>query len=70
MGAVKRDVSLVSQRVLNQPPPPPVPQLASCPTVNCVTTTMFLALGVGQVVLFVLYAFYKNRKEKEHKKFY
>ncbi|KAL4154289.1 hypothetical protein QTP88_002111 [Uroleucon formosanum] len=43
-------------------------QQLSCPT--CATNTIVLVAAVGQTLLFIIYAFYKNSKESQAKKFY
>ncbi|XP_001943100.1 protein ERGIC-53 [Acyrthosiphon pisum] len=43
-------------------------QQLSCPT--CATNTIVVVVAVGQTLLFIIYAFYKNSKESQAKKFY
>jgi hypothetical protein len=70
LNSVKRDVGLVSQKVHSQPSAAAAGQLGGCPTVNCVSTTWFLVMGLLQVGILAAYAFYKSRAETQAKKFY
>jgi len=68
VNGLKRDVNLVSQRVHSQPVPGA--QIQECPTVSCVSSTLFIGIAVFQVVALIGYAVYKNNKETQAKKFY
>ncbi|CAG7838364.1 unnamed protein product [Allacma fusca] len=69
INAVKRDMTVVSQRVHSIPITQTGGQVA-CPSVSCVSTTMFIAVAVVQIAAFLGYSIYKNSKESQSKKFY
>jgi mannose-binding lectin 1 len=69
MSMLKRDLSVVSQRVHSQPVGVAGQQI-ECPTANCLSSTLFFGVAVFQVVALIGYAVYKSSKESSAKKFY
>ncbi|XP_011301413.1 protein ERGIC-53 [Fopius arisanus] len=63
LNRVKRDVSETNAKLSGATP-------GGCPTVNCLTTTMFLAFLAIQMVILLGYSIYKDNKEAQAKKFY
>lgn len=45
-------------------------QVGDCPTVNCLTTTMFLVFLAIQMIVLLGYNIYKDNREAQAKKFY
>ncbi|XP_008560355.1 protein ERGIC-53 [Microplitis demolitor] len=63
LNQVKRDVAQTYNR-LNAAP------AASCPTGNCLTTTIFIIFIVIQLIILIGYNMYRDSKEAQAKKFY
>ena len=70
LNVVKRDMSIVSQRVNSQPVAAGQFQPGSCPEVSCVSATLFIGVTVLQIAAFLGYSMYRNSKENQAKKFY
>ncbi|XP_045620916.1 protein ERGIC-53 isoform X2 [Procambarus clarkii] len=64
LNTVKRDLGTATQRLSS------APGGGACPTVSCVSTGLFIAFMVIQLVLLIGYIMYRDNKEAQAKKFY
>ncbi|XP_042224956.1 protein ERGIC-53-like isoform X2 [Homarus americanus] len=64
LNIVRRDLGAATQRMSAGPGG------VACPTVSCVSTGLFIAFMVIQVVLLIGYIMYRDNKEAQAKKFY
>jgi len=68
INGVKRDVSMVSQRVHSIPLSPAAQ--VECPSSSCVSTFTLIVVAAIQMAVFLGYSIYKGSKESQTKKFY
>ncbi|KAK8745592.1 hypothetical protein OTU49_000277, partial [Cherax quadricarinatus] len=64
LNIVKRDLGTANQRLSS------APGGVGCPSVSCVSTGLFIAFTVIQLVLLIGYIMYRDNKEAQAKKFY
>ncbi|KAJ8704724.1 hypothetical protein PYW07_011912 [Mythimna separata] len=70
LNQVKATVTGVAQRLASGTPQAMPSNFPACPEVSCVSFTALLMVVATQLVLMMLYAMYKERKEAQAKKFF
>lgn len=61
LNALKRDISQINTKINEG---------SDCPTMNCLTTTMFLLFVAIQMIILLAYSMYRDNKEAQAKKLY